>query len=211
MPSRIFGIDQSGFGLYFDLVGIFLVAFWITLIAWTYVDAKRRIEDPVLIMCATAASLYPYVGTIIYAILRPPDRLRDALERGLEIRAATLRLKQLEEEFCPSCEHPIEQRYLHCPNCRTRVKHPCRCCGKPVDYRWSLCPYCDETAPRIAPAHRRPASSLSTRLSPARRPARRQFIPARPARSPAPPGERAIDRPSAADARNGGSSDRWLL
>ena len=135
-----------------NLLLLFLVVVWIALIAWTFLDARRRIRDPVLVACATGASLFPYVGTVVYAILRPPEFLEDAHERELEIRAAELRLRQLEEQSCPSCGYPIERTYLRCPNCRARVKDPCEACEKPIDPRWTVCPYCETPQRRAAPA-----------------------------------------------------------
>ena len=139
----LFGITNSGLNLFVNLVVLFLVVVWIALIAWTFLDARRRIKDPVLVACATGASLFPYVGTIIYSILRPPEFLEDAKERELEIRSSELRVKQLEEQSCPNCAYPIERSYLRCPNCRARVKDPCENCDKPIDPRWVVCPYCE--------------------------------------------------------------------
>src|SRR3954451_24389705 len=143
MSLAIFGITNDGLNLFVNLVILCLVVVWLALVAWTYFDARRRIDDAVLVACATGASLFPFVGTIVYTILRPPEYLEDARERELEIRASQLRVRQLEEQSCPNCEHPIERSFLRCPNCRVRVKDPCESCGKPVDPRWSLCPYCE--------------------------------------------------------------------
>ena len=137
---------------------LFLVVLWLALVAWTYFDARRRIEDPVLVACATAASLFPFVGTIVYSILRPPEFLADKRERELEVRASELRVRQLEEASCPNCEHPVERSFLRCPNCRARIKDPCESCGKPIDPRWSICPYCETPQRRAAPGERRPPS-----------------------------------------------------
>jgi len=153
MPSSYFGITGE-LGLYLDLFACFLLVVWVVLIAWTYVDAKRRIEDPLLIGCATAVSLYPYVGTFVYALLRPPKLLRDANERELERRASLMRVKRLEEAACLNCEHPVEATFRRCPKCRTLVRDPCRRCGKLVDRRWSFCPYCETLASPVPPAKR---------------------------------------------------------
>jgi hypothetical protein len=157
MLVALFGITNDGLNLFVNLVVLFLVVVWVALIAWTYQDARRRIQDPVLVACATGASLFPYVGTVVYSILRPPEYLEDAHERELEIRAAELRVKQLEEQSCPACGYPIERTYLRCPSCRTRVKDPCESCQKPIDPRWTICPYC-ETPQRRAPAEPRRAA-----------------------------------------------------
>jgi hypothetical protein len=146
MPLAIFGLD-GGIGLFVELLILFLVVVYLALIWWTYLDARRRIEDPVLIACATAASVFPFLGTVVYTILRPPEYLEDREERELELRAAELELRQRIEHSCPHCEYPIERSYLRCPNCERRLRNPCRKCHKPLDPRWGICPYC-ETAVR---------------------------------------------------------------
>src|SRR5262249_20720017 len=142
MPLALFGLD-GGVCLIVNLLVLFLIVVYLALIYWTYLDARRRIEDPVLIACATAASVFPYLGTIVYTILRPPEFLEDREERELEIRAAELELRQRIEQSCPHCEYPIERNYLRCPNCERRLRNPCRKCGKPLDPRWGICPYCE--------------------------------------------------------------------
>ncbi|MDX6605912.1 MAG: hypothetical protein QOD14_452 [Solirubrobacterales bacterium] len=142
MPLALFGIS-GGLGLVVNLVVLFLIVVYLALIYWTYLDARRRIEDPVLIACATAASVFPYLGTIVYTILRPPEFLEDREERELELRAAELELRQRIEQSCPHCEYPVERTYLRCPNCERRLRNPCRKCHKPLDPRWGICPYCE--------------------------------------------------------------------
>ena len=142
MLLAIFGLN-GGFGVAVSLLILFLIVVYLALIWWTYLDARRRIEDPVLIACATAASLFPFLGTIVYTILRPPEFLEDREERELELRAAELELRQRIEHSCPHCEYPIERNYLRCPNCERRLREPCRKCHKPLDPKWGICPYCE--------------------------------------------------------------------
>jgi hypothetical protein len=143
MPLAIFGITNDGLNLVATLFLLMLVVLWLALIVYTYLDARRRISDPFLVACATVASFFPFIGTAVYAIVRPPEFLEDAHERELEIKAAELRVRQLSEQSCPSCEYPVERNYLRCPNCQQRLKDPCPTCSKPVDPRWGLCPYCE--------------------------------------------------------------------
>lgn len=173
-PPGIFGIENDGINLAINLVILFLVVVYLALIAYTYLDARRRLDDSVLVACATIASLFPFVGTIVYSILRPPEFLEDKRERALEIRASELRVRQLEESSCPNCEHPVERTYLRCPNCRARIKDPCESCGKPVDPRWTICPYC-ETPTRPAAA----SPQRSTRSPESRSKSRSGSRPAR--------------------------------
>ena len=147
MSLATFGISNGGLNLVVNLLILMLVVVWLALIVYTYLDAKRRISDPFLVGCATLASFIPYIGTAIYAIVRPPEFLEDAHERELEIKAAELRVRQLTESSCPGCGFPIERNYLRCPDCQRRLKHPCPSCRKPVDPKWALCPYCEEPLP----------------------------------------------------------------
>jgi len=163
----IFGIDSSGLNLAVNLVLLFLVMLWLALVYWTYSDAKRRIADPMLIGCATAASLFPFVGTIIYLVVRPPEYLEDARERELEIRAAEARLSSLEHHRCPHCDGEVERSFLRCPSCLRKLKDPCASCGKPLDPAWKLCPYCEA---EVVP----PSAATAA----ARRPSRRRRAPA---------------------------------
>src|SRR6201988_5294572 len=91
-PVAVFGINNSGLNLAVNLLILFMVVIWIALIYWTYADARRRIEDPMLVGCATAASLFPLVGTLVYMIVRPPEFLDDVRERELDMQAAEARL-----------------------------------------------------------------------------------------------------------------------
>jgi hypothetical protein len=156
MSLAIFGISNNGLNLVATLFLLMLVVLWLALIVYTYLDARRRISDPFLVACATVASFFPFIGTAVYAIVRPPEFLEDAHERELEIKAAELRVRQLRELTCPNCEYPVEKNFLRCPNCQRRLKDPCPTCGKPVDPRWALCPYC-ESALGGGERKRRPA------------------------------------------------------
>ena len=219
MLVALFGITDEGLNLFVNLVLLFLVVVWIALVAWTYLDARRRIQDPVLVACATGASVFPFVGTMVYAILRPPEFLEDARERQLEIRAAELRVRQLEERSCPNCGYPIERTYLRCPDCRERVNDPCESCQRPIDPRWTICPYCETPQRRAAPQPRRAepargasqaelASTRSPRVKRTPRPkARRQ--PAQPGRSGQPrPARPAAPRQASAASKRKPASGR---
>src|SRR3954469_20316605 len=139
----LFNIENDSVNTAVNVLLLVLVVVWFALVWWTYADARRRIDDPMLVATATAASLFPFVGTIVYMILRPPEYLVDVRERQLEIAAAEARLAQLEALTCPYCEGDIERSFLVCPHCMHKLKDPCQSCGRPLDPRWSVCPYCE--------------------------------------------------------------------
>ena len=153
-PLAYFGIESNAFNVVVSLLIVFLAVLYLSLVYWTYADARRRIVDPMIVGCATAASLFPFVGTLIYLILRPPEYLEDVHEREIETRAAEARLHQLDHSLCPHCDYPIEREFLRCPSCLRKLKERCVSCSKPLDKAWTICPYC-ETEVAEAPPRRR--------------------------------------------------------
>ena len=160
-PLGVFGINNDGVNTALNVLLLILVVVWIALIFWTFADARRRIDDPLLVGCATLASVFPFVGTIVYLIVRPPEYLADVRERQLEIAAAEARLSQLEALTCPYCEGDIERSFLKCPHCLRKLKDPCHRCGRPLDPRWSICPYCEADVVRAPESGRRSVAAGS--------------------------------------------------
>jgi len=202
----VFGIENDGLELAVNLLLLFLVVIWLALIYWTFADARRRIADPLLVGCATAASVFPFVGTIVYLIVRPPEYLEDVRERELEIQAAEARLSTLEHLHCQYCGFEVEKDFLRCPSCLRRLREPCTVCAKPLDPRWKICPYCEaevgQAAPEPRPRRTRRAAAAAG-ASPAPRQSSQRA--ARAARQSEQAGERSeqpvtAERPRAARA-----------
>jgi len=154
LPLAYFGIESSGLNLVIDLLILFVVVLYLSLIYWTYADARRRIADPMLVGCSTAASLFPFVGTIIYMILRPPEYLEDARERELEMQAAEARLHELDSGLCPHCDYRIERDFIRCPSCLRKLKERCVSCSRPLEQAWTICPYCETDVPGMSSSRR---------------------------------------------------------
>ena len=124
----------------------FIGVLWLALVFWTYKDAKRRIDDPVLVgVSIVTALVFPFVGALVYTILRPPEYLDDVRERELEIRAMERRLG--EEGMCPGCGGDIEPDFIACPHCARRLKLTCSRCRSALKPEWRLCPYCEAPTP----------------------------------------------------------------
>ncbi|HLM87142.1 MAG TPA: zinc ribbon domain-containing protein [Solirubrobacteraceae bacterium] len=157
LPFADFGIESSGLNLAVDLLIVFVVVLYLSLVYWTYADARRRIFDPMLVGCATvSALLFPFVGAIVYMILRPPEYLEDVRERELETQAAEARLRELGQTLCPHCDYQIERDFIRCPSCLRKLKERCVNCSRPLDQAWTICPYCEADVPGIsAPRSRR--------------------------------------------------------
>jgi hypothetical protein len=159
----VFGITNDSLNQAVSVLLLVLIVLWAALVFWTYADARRRIDDPMLVGCATAASLFPFVGTIVYMIVRPPEYLEDVRLRELEMTAAEARLANLDYQLCPHCDYEIKGDYLRCPSCMRKLKERCYSCGKPVDPSWKRCPFCEaETGATPPPATRRRRRSATT-------------------------------------------------
>jgi hypothetical protein len=78
------------------VIQAFVVLMWLALIYWTYQDARRRIREPALIAGSVALSvLIPYLGSLIYLVVRPPEYLIEARERELELIELERRMGEL--------------------------------------------------------------------------------------------------------------------
>ncbi|GAB4250600.1 MAG: zinc ribbon domain-containing protein [Thermoleophilia bacterium] len=124
-----------------------VVVLWLSLVFWTLKDARRRIDDGLIVAVSVLTSLvFPFIGTLVYTILRPAEYLDDVRERELEMRAMEQEL--MSTQLCPSCREPIREDFVACPRCRRQLRSTCSSCGKPLEQSWRLCPYCGADAER---------------------------------------------------------------
>jgi hypothetical protein len=180
MTPAIFGITNGPLNTIANLLVLSLVAIWIALIYSAFRDAQRRYDDPFYAKFMWMWAFFPFVGSIIYSIVRPPEFLEDVREREIETKAAETRLTLLTTNTCRHCGYQIEPSYLRCPSCLRKLKEPCESCGKPLDPRWRVCPFCETEVQRAIQAQAQERAR--------RRPGARQVAP--PASRPAPPASR---------------------
>ena len=141
-------------------LAFFAFVLWLCLGFWTYKDAKRRIEDPVLIgMSVVVALIIPFLGPVVYMLFRPPEYLEDVRERDIEIKAMEERIPAVDLR-CPVCHAEVDSGYLVCPVCTTKLKQACVSCGSPLEPIWQVCPYCETS---IEPAVPGAPPALGTR------------------------------------------------
>ena len=60
----------------FRVVLFFFVVLWLALAYWTFADAGRR--GTVRFFWGIVALVFPFVGTLIYVIVRPPEYVLDS-------------------------------------------------------------------------------------------------------------------------------------
>ena len=135
---------------------------YLALIFWTFADARRRIDDPLLVVCATLTAFFPFVGVIVYLIVRPPEFLDDVRLRELEMTAAEARLASLDYSLCPHCDYEVQSDYLRCPSCMRKLKERCYSCSKPIDPAWRICPFCEAETNAPTPSSTRRRRSRQT-------------------------------------------------
>jgi hypothetical protein len=123
------------------LLGSYAGILWLSAIVWVYRDVRERTSDSVSQAVAVLLALFFSVaGLLLYLILRPRETLGEAYERSLESEALLQELQ--DQQGCPSCRRRVEQDFVVCPYCRTRLRDPCPACGKGLSFAWSACPYC---------------------------------------------------------------------
>ena len=154
-----------------EAAGTMAVVFWLALGYWTYRDAKRRIESPLLIGLSTLVGLFPpFIGPFIYMLFRPPEFIDDRRERELEMRAIEARLAA-SDIACPVCHADVDPSFIVCPVCTTKLKHACVSCNAPLEPIWQICPYC-QTPAQMPAAGAPPALGTRRASTTARRRAR---------------------------------------
>jgi RNA polymerase subunit RPABC4/transcription elongation factor Spt4 len=124
----------------------FTAALWLSLIIWAYRDIRRRARDPlarILAVLVVAVLFLP--GILIYLILRPQRTLEEEFQETLEEEAL---LQSIEESsLCPGCGRRVQEDWVACPSCYTRLKKTCHQCGRSIELAWNLCPYCGTPVP----------------------------------------------------------------
>jgi RNA polymerase subunit RPABC4/transcription elongation factor Spt4 len=124
----------------------FLVALWLSLIIWTYRDIRSRARDPLLrILAFIIVALLFLPGIVIYLILRPAHTLEEEYQHTLEEEALLQSIEDI--PVCPGCGRRIQDTWMICPSCHTRLKKTCHQCRKLMELAWNLCPYCGAPAP----------------------------------------------------------------
>jgi RNA polymerase subunit RPABC4/transcription elongation factor Spt4 len=118
-----------------------VIVFWIGLAYWVNKDARQRIRNWFPILLATALGLVPFVGPLVYLLLRPGETRAEIRTRNVEIAAFEAQIDR-NRPACPECSAAVESDYLVCPVCTTRLHHPCVHCNAPLEPLWQTCPYC---------------------------------------------------------------------
>jgi hypothetical protein len=131
----------TGLQVILAFIGAFVVALWLSMIVWTFRDARRRSRDIFAILLATLmVAIFGPLGLLLYVLLRPPVTLDELYERSLEEEAL---LQDLEERpRCPGCSRQVKDTWIICPDCHTTLQNVCSQCQNTLHLAWTICPYC---------------------------------------------------------------------
>lgn len=130
------------------LMALFLLVLWLSLVYWTVKDAARR--GSLRWYWGIVSFMFPFAGTLVYMMVRPPDYLDERRARELEIAILQSEASR-NSGSCPRCSHPVSEDFVVCPECGHDLKDPCEECSRPLMPHWKRCPYC-----RTAQKERRP-------------------------------------------------------
>ncbi len=141
IPSDIVERVIIALQLFLGLAGAFWLALWVSIVIWTYKDIKSRTRDILVQILAVAMVLFFNLpGLLLYVLIRPRETLAEAYERALEEEVL---LQGIEErEICPGCGRKVQEDFVLCPYCHTKLKKVCRACGRLLHLGWEVCPYC---------------------------------------------------------------------
>jgi hypothetical protein len=135
-------IHSTAFEVARNLTLFFVVLLWLGLAFWVHRDARRRIDDPFLVLLATLLGLAPpYLGPVVYVLFRPAETIDDVRSRRVELTALEQQLSR-PKPTCLVCSSAVEPDWLACPVCTTVLRQPCATCKAPLEPLWQMCPYC---------------------------------------------------------------------
>jgi RNA polymerase subunit RPABC4/transcription elongation factor Spt4 len=141
--ADIFSSPILQFGL--RALGIYLVILWLATAYWAFRDMQQRSDNAILPYLASAGiilftPLFFVLGVWVYKIVRPHEKIGEVWERNLAEEALLAEVEAI--RHCPTCERRIDDEWIICPTCRTRLNRVCPNCSRLVGLDWSLCAWC---------------------------------------------------------------------
>jgi hypothetical protein len=128
-----------------EAAGVYLVILWLASAYWAFRDMQQRSDNAILpYLAAAGIILFTPVFFIfavwIYKIIRPHEKVGEVWERNLAEEALLAEVESI--HHCPGCERRIDDEWIICPFCRTRLNRVCPNCSRLVGMDWSLCAWC---------------------------------------------------------------------
>ena len=127
------------------LIFIYLVVLWIASAYWAFRDMQQRTENPILPYVAASfiivfTPIFFPLAIFVYKIIRPHEKIGEVYERNLAEEALLAEVEAIHS--CPTCARRVNDEWIICPTCRTRLNRVCPNCSRLVGLDWSLCAWC---------------------------------------------------------------------
>jgi len=160
--AGFFGSPVVQFVIYSILA--YLVVLWLASAYWVFRDMQQRTENAILPYLAASLVIvflpvFP-LAVFVYKIIRPHEKIGEVYERNLAEEALLAEVESIKS--CPTCARRVNDEWIICPTCRTRLNRVCPNCSRLVGLDWSLCAWCgkdfERPATAIASSAGRPAA-----------------------------------------------------
>jgi hypothetical protein len=141
--SGFFDSPAVQFG--FRAIGVYVVVLWFAAAYWAFRDMQLRTANPILPYLAAGLIILfsPILFTfaiVAYRIVRPQEKIGEVYERTLAEEALLAEVEAVRS--CPTCARRVNDEWIICPTCRTRLNRVCPNCSRLVGLDWSLCAWC---------------------------------------------------------------------
>src|SRR4051794_10830431 len=126
-------------------IAIYLIILWLAGAYWAFRDMQQRTENPILPYVAASfiilfTPIFFPLAIFVYKIIRPHEKIGEVYERNLAEEALLAEVEAI--KTCPTCARRVNEEWIICPTCRTRLNRVCPNCSRLVGLDWSLCAWC---------------------------------------------------------------------
>jgi RNA polymerase subunit RPABC4/transcription elongation factor Spt4 len=138
-----FGSAPVQFAL--QAIAVYLIILWLAGAYWAFRDMQQRTENPILPYVAASfiivfTPIFFPLAIFVYKIIRPHEKIGEVYERNLAEEALLAEVEAIHS--CPTCALRVNDEWIICPTCRTRLNRVCPNCSRLVGLDWSLCAWC---------------------------------------------------------------------
>ena len=124
---------------------IYVAVLWVASAYWAFRDMQQRSDNAILpyLVAAGIILFTPFFfifAVWVYKIVRPHEKIGEVWERNLAEEALLAEVEAI--HHCPTCERRVDEEWIICPSCRTRLNRVCPNCSRLVGMDWSLCAWC---------------------------------------------------------------------
>jgi RNA polymerase subunit RPABC4/transcription elongation factor Spt4 len=151
------------------LIFLYIAVLWIATAYWAFRDMQQRSDNAILpyLVAAGIILFTPFFfifAVWVYKIVRPHEKIGEVWERNLAEEALLAEVEAI--RHCPTCERRVDDEWIICPSCRTRLNRVCPNCSRLVGLDWSLCAWCGKDFERREVAAMAAVEPLPSGLEP---------------------------------------------